>query len=351
MIQPVDDARPTTIGAFDEIIDVRSPAEFAEDHLPGATNLPVLSNQERVEVGTLYVQRSKFMARRLGASYVSRNIADHLAGVLADRTATYAPLVYCWRGGQRSNAMATVLSQVGWRVGLLQGGYKTYRRQVTQALYGGEGEAVTLVRLCGPTGVGKTAVLNELARRGVQTLDLEAMAAHRGSLFGDIPGTGQPTQKMFESRIAMALYGVDRSRPVLVEDEASRIGALNLPPQLWRAMARAPGVDLCASAEQRARRIAADYGSMLATPQELLARIARLPRHHSLEARAHWGKLAVESEGEALAQSLIEAHYDPSYRRAAAAREDLSLGEVTIDGDTDDAIAAAADAVAALIGH
>jgi tRNA 2-selenouridine synthase len=351
MIQPVEDARPATIEAFDEIIDVRSPAEFAEDHLPGATNLPVLSNEERAEVGTLYVQRSKFMARRLGASYVSRNIADHLAGVLADRTAAYAPLIYCWRGGQRSNAMATVLSQVGWRVGLLQGGYKTYRRGVTQTLYGGDGESVTLVRLCGPTGVGKTAVLNELARRGVQTLDLEAMAAHRGSIFGDIPGTGQPTQKMFESRIAMALCKFDQSRPIVVEDEASRIGALNLPPRLWSAMARAPGVDLSASPEQRARRISADYGSMLASPQDVLDRIARLPRHHSREARAYWGKLVVEGEGEALAQSLIEAHYDPSYRRAAAARQALSLGEITIDGDADHAIAAAANAVAALISR
>ena len=350
MIQPVDDAAPATLGAFDEIIDVRTPAEFAEDHLPGAINLPVLSDEQRAEVGTLYVQRSKFLARRLGASYVSRNIADHLAGPLAERTAAFAPLIYCWRGGQRSNAMATVLSQVGWRVGVLQGGYKTYRRHVTRTLYG-DGAILRVVRLCGPTGVGKTAVLNELARRGVQTLDLEAMAAHRGSLFGDIAGTAQPTQKMFESRVAMALARFDPTRPIVVEDEASRIGALNLPPNLWSAMAEAPGVDLCAPAKVRAQRIATDYGAMLTTPREVVDRIARLPRHHSREARAGWTELALAGEGEALAQSLIEAHYDPSYRRAAAAREGLSLGEVRLEDDTDVALSAAADAVAALIAR
>ncbi len=337
MIRTVEDAGAATRAAFDEIIDVRSPAEYAQDHLPGAVNLPVLSDAERAEVGALYVQRSKFLARRVGAAYVSRNIADHLSGPLAGRQGDYRPMVYCWRGGQRSAAMATVLSQVGWRVGLLHGGYKTYRREVIRTLYEST-EPLRLVVLCGPTGVGKTALLQALARHGVQTLDLEAMAGHRGSLFGDLPGTPQPSQKMFESRVAEALDGFDFSRPIVVEDEASRVGELGLPPRLWAAMRGAPGILLRAPAALRARGIAAAYGAAFAGPADILARLERLPRHHSREQRAHWAELALAGAHESLALALIEAHYDPAYRRAAAAQGRTLIGEIDVQPTGDPAI-------------
>ncbi|MGC1304924.1 MAG: tRNA 2-selenouridine(34) synthase MnmH, partial [Caulobacteraceae bacterium] len=218
--------------AFDEVIDVRSPSEFAEDHAPGAVNLPVLSDDERAEVGTIYVQESKFQARRLGAALIVRNIGEHLKGPLRDRPATYRPLVYCWRGGQRSAAMATILAQIGWRTTVLKGGHATYRRQVVEALYE---TPLTLkpVLLAGHTGVAKTEMLQRLAARGVQALDLEELASHRGSLFGARPGRPQPHQKLFESRLWAALGAFDPQRPVAIEAESSKIGDLLIPPSLW----------------------------------------------------------------------------------------------------------------------
>ena len=298
------------LGAFDEVIDVRTPAEFAEDHIPGAANFPVLSNQERAEVGTIYVQDSRFRARRIGAAYVARNIADHLETALKDRSSTYAPLVYCWRGGQRSNAMATVLSQVGWRPTLLAGGYKTYRRGVTAALYDGE-PAFRVILLDGDTGSAKTEILGRLAAHGVQTLDLEALAAHRGSLFGGFANTPQPSQKLFESRLAAALGALDPGRPIVVEAESSKIGELNLPPTLWKAMRGAPRVALRAPRPERARYLVQAYADIIANPAALESALAKLPSHHGAKQRAEWLEMARAGAFERLAESLVEHHYDP----------------------------------------
>jgi tRNA 2-selenouridine synthase len=316
VIETVEDAGPAITSQFDEIIDVRSPAEFAEDHVPSAINLPVLNNAERIEIGTLYVQQSKFLARRIGAAHVSRNIADHLSDALSQKTGAYHPLIYCWRGGQRSSAMATVLSQVGWRVGLLQGGYKTYRRRVTAALYD-SGTTLNAVLLAGETGSGKTELLAMLRQRGVQTLDLEALANHRGSLFGADPNTPQPSQKMFESRLLAAIEGLDPDAPTVIEAESSRIGALFLPPLIWKAMERAPRLEIHAPAAARASYIAATYSDFAADADRLSAALNALPHHHSREDRASWRALAENGETEALARALIDAHYDPAYRRSA----------------------------------
>ena len=221
MIRRTTDLSPQARDGFDALIDVRSPAEFALDHVPGAVNLPVLDDAQRAAVGTEYVQGSKFLARRTGAALVARNIADHLEGPLGDRDGAFKPLVYCWRGGQRSGAMVTVMDQVGWPVTVLEGGYQTWRRQVKATLYDAPLEH-SLILLDGPTGAGKTALLGVLAGRGVQTLDLEALAAHRGSLFGAMPG-GQPSQKAFETRLHDALSRLDPARPILVEaDDGAR---------------------------------------------------------------------------------------------------------------------------------
>lgn len=189
---------------FDAVIDVRSPAEFADDHIPGAINLPVLNDDERARVGTIYKQESPFAARKVGAALVSRNIARHLDEHFADKPKEYRPLVYCWRGGQRSGSFAIILSQIGFRATVLGGGYKTYRGQVMDGLREVSGRFEFRV-LAGRTGSGKTRVLREMAALGGQVLDLEELAVHRGSLLGSEPGCPQPPQRLFESLLYQRL--------------------------------------------------------------------------------------------------------------------------------------------------
>ena len=316
MIQVLDSVDTAALAVFDDIIDVRSPSEFAEDHLPGAISLPVLTDAERAQVGTIYVQDSAFKARRLGAALVARNIALHLETALNDRPAGWRPLVYCWRGGQRSGAMATILGQVGWRTSVLNGGYRTYRRRVNARLYD-EACPLNVVLLDGCTGVGKTEVLARLAERGAQTLDLEALAEHRGSLFGALPGRPQPHQKMFETRLLQALDALDPARPVVVEAESSKIGDCFIPPALWSRMLVAPRIELAAPAAERARYLVRAYADIVADPAALDAVLARLPRHLSKADVEGWRALAAEGAFEALAEALMEAHYDPAYRRSS----------------------------------
>lgn len=344
MIRRIADLSPLARDGFDAVIDVRSPAEFALDHLPGAINLPVLDNAQRAAVGTEYVQGSKFLARRTGAAMVARNVAAHLEGALADRGGGFRPLVYCWRGGQRSGAMVTVMDQVGWPVTVLDGGYQTWRRQVKAALYDTPLQG-RFVLLDGPTGAGKTALLTALSARGAQTLDLEALAAHRGSLFGALPG-GQPSQKAFETRLHDALSRLDPARPVVVEAESSKIGARVIPPSLWAAMADAPVIRLDAPVAVRAARTMRDYAAFAADAAALDQALARLPRHHSKETLKGWRALAAAGDLETLAEALIVAHYDPAYRRAGH-KQEHPAAVVRIDALDEAALAAAANEISA----
>jgi tRNA 2-selenouridine synthase len=344
-IEVVATADPATFARYDAIIDVRSPAEFAEDHAPGAINLPVLDNDERAEVGTMYVQQSAFLARRVGAAKVARNVAHHLETALKDRPANFKPLVYCWRGGQRSNAMATILSQVGWRTALLAGGYKTYRRRVQARLYD-EAWPLKLVLLDGGTGTGKTAILARLAARGVQTLDLEALANHRGSLFGAFADAPQPHQKMFESRLLIAMEALDPARPVVVEAESSKIGDINLPPALWSLMKDAGRLEIVAPLAERARYLVRAYGDIVEGPEALEEAFRRLPTHPGRERLESWRALAAGGAFEALAEALVELHYDPAYARGRKKDAKPRLRTVELEALDEDALDAAADAVA-----
>lgn len=348
------DLTPDARAAYDAIIDVRSPAEFAEDHIPGAINLPVLDDAERAEIGTLYVQTSKFLARRRGAALVARNIAVHLEGALSDRPGGFRPLVYCWRGGQRSGAMVTVMDQVGWPVTRLDGGYQTWRRRVLSRLYDADPDPhpgarePRLVLLDGPTGAGKTAVLGLLAERGVQVLDLEGLARHRGSLFGAMEGP-QPAQRLFESRLTTALDAFDPARPVVVEAESSRIGRLTLPPRLWAAMKAAPRIALIAPLEDRAGFSLQAYAALASDPAGLDEALSRLPVRHGRARIAHWRAMAASGELASLIADLLEVHYDPAYRRAAAQfgppAAVLPSPMFEADGDRDAALSAIETAV------
>ncbi|EEW25292.1 tRNA 2-selenouridine(34) synthase MnmH [Rhodobacter ferrooxidans] len=296
---------------FDDIIDVRSPAEWAEDHLPGAINLAVLDDDERARVGTIYKQDSPFRARKLGAALVARNAARHLEGALADKPGGWRPLVYCWRGGQRSGSFASILSQIGWRVELVAGGYKAWRGLVVRQLYDTP-VASPVVVLAGNTGTAKTELLALLAARGVQVIDLEGLARHRGSLFGAMPD-GQPSQKAFESALAMALVRLDPTRPVVVEAESSKIGARSLPPELWKAMVAAPRIVVAAPLAARASYLVRAYGDLIADPVRLGTVINQLRPLHAAEVIAEWQAMAAAGAFEALAEGLMARHYDPRY--------------------------------------
>ncbi|MGX9349691.1 tRNA 2-selenouridine(34) synthase MnmH [Shimia sp. W99] len=302
---------------FDEIIDVRSPAEYAEDHIPGAINLPALSNEERARVGTIYVQDDPFKARKIGAALVSHNVAAHLEGPLADRPGGWRPLVYCWRGGQRSGSVAIILKQIGWRADTVDGGYQRYRRLVAKALYDAPMPCPVVV-IDGGTGTAKTRLLDHLAAQGAQTLDLEAMAEHRGSLFGPM-SAHQPSQKTFESRLAMGMARLDPSRPVYVEAESSKIGRLIIPPTLWQAMIAAPNLRLTAPLAARADHLLTAYPDMIEDSDKLDQVLQQLVRYHGHEQVAKWREIAGTGDFRTLAQQLIETHYDPRYTRISRA--------------------------------
>ena len=348
-LQLTEDISAGALARYDMVIDVRSPREFAEDHLPGAVNLPVLDDVERAQVGTIYVQESRFKARRVGAAIVARNIARHLETELADRPGGFAPLVYCWRGGMRSNAMATIMSQVGWRTTVLTGGYRTWRRQVSARLYDSALD-LEFVLLDGHTGSAKTEMLGRLAARGLQVLDLEGLAAHRGSLFGALAGRSQPSQKMFESRLLAALDALDPARPVIAEAESSKIGDRMVPPALWQAMAGARRIEVRAPRGARARYLVTAYREIVEDRAALEEAFRRLPVYPAQKRLEDWRRLADAGEFATLAEALVELHYDPAYARSSKKDARPKLGIVEMADLRPADLARAADEIARLAG-
>lgn len=308
-------AKLTQIGSFDEIIDVRSPAEYAMDHLPGAINCPVLDDAERARVGTLYKQESAFAARKVGAALVARNIARHLEQQLHDRPRNWRPLIYCWRGGQRSGAFAHILRQIGWDASRLEGGYKSWRQHIVEQLNTLPGRHQYRV-VTGATGCGKSRLLEALAAQGAQVLHLEQLAAHKGSVLGPLPDTRQPSQKMFESRLYAALRGFDAARPVFVEAESRRIGSLQLPDTLLDAIRNSPGLQIEAAPAARIAFLLRDYAYFLRDPDWLISRLGYLRGLQSNETLAQWTQLIEQREFHRLVGELLERHYDPLYRRS-----------------------------------
>jgi tRNA 2-selenouridine synthase len=321
MIQRLSLTTPADLAALPagSLIDARAPAEFADDHIPGAISLPVLDDAQRAEVGTLYAQVSPFAARKIGGALVAQNVAGHLQGPLADRAKDWSPVVYCWRGGQRSGAFATILSQVGWPVRVIDGGYRAYRRLVVEQLYKAEWP-FPVVLLDGGTGVGKTALLAQLHARGVACLDLEGAANHRGSIFGAMGA--QPSQKAMESAICAQLAGVAPGRPLVVEAESYKIGRRIVPPSLWAAMTRAPRVVVSAPVAARAAYSVAEYASF-ATEERMGAALDGLAHLHPRAVLDDWRAMAAQGAFTELAQALITQHYDPGYARQE--RGDVAL--------------------------
>ncbi|MCM2562865.1 tRNA 2-selenouridine(34) synthase MnmH [Lutimaribacter sp. EGI FJ00015] len=331
---------------FDEIIDVRSPAEYAEDHVPGAINLPALDNDERAIVGTIYTQDDPFKARKVGAALVAQNAARHLQGPLADRQGGWRPLVYCWRGGQRSGSFTSILQQIGWRADTVQGGYKAYRRLVVQALYN-DPVPHRVVLIDGGTGTAKTRLLELLAEAGAQVIDLEGLANHRGSLFGSLGA--QPAQKMLESRIANALVQADPARPLFIEAESAKVGDLLIPPSLWHAMRVAPRITVQAPIDARAAYLVRAYADMTEDAARLAETLEALRPYQGAKQVEAWQELAAKGAFEQLARQLITTHYDPRYAKKP---DDRATPEtvLSLNALDDDSLRAAVPRIISIAG-
>lgn len=302
------------LDGFDTIIDARSEGEFALDHLPGAINCPVLDNEQRIRVGTLYKQVGAFEAKKLGAALVARNIAMHLETRFADKPREWKPLVYCWRGGNRSGSLAHILAKIGWPVVQLDGGYKAYRAQVSAALEAPPALAWRVI--CGTTGSGKSRLLETLDGIGAQVLDLEKLAAHRGSVLGHLPHEPQPTQKLFETRIWDKLRHFDPSRPVFVESESKKVGNLRVPDAVMEGIRAAPCVSLNLSRPNRVRLLMEDYEHFARDPDALNGQLDHLVQLHGRAKIDAWHALANEGAMPELVDQLLVEHYDPAYLRS-----------------------------------
>jgi tRNA 2-selenouridine synthase len=301
---------------FEAIIDARTPSEYALDHIPGAVSAPVLDDAERAEVGTLYKKVSPFEAKKLGGALVAKNVARHVEQLFGKKDKTWRPLIYCWRGGKRSGAMAHILREIGWEAQTLDGGYRAYRRWVVEALATRPAELDFIV-VHGPTGSGKSRFLAALGRAGAQVLDLEALAAHRGSVLGGLPGEPQPSQKWFESQLLAELEKFDRARPVFVEGESKKIGELQVPEALMARMRGSHCIVLDTDLQTRVTLLLDEYRHFLADRAALEAQLDCLVALHGRERISEWKALATAGKWREFVERLLVQHYDPAYRRSS----------------------------------
>lgn len=313
VILPLSDVLPH-LDEFDAIIDVRSPSEFAIDHIPGAISCPVLDDKERAHVGTMYTQVSPFEAKKVGAALIARNIANHIEECFVSKPRDWKPLVYCWRGGDRSGSKAHILAKIGWPAIQLDGGYKAFRTHVNAALH--DLPELELRVVCGSTGSGKSRLLGVLKAIGAQVLDLEVLAAHRGSVLGHLPNCPQPSQKSFETSIWDALRHFDLTLPVFIEAESKKVGNLFVPDALIARMHTAACISLKTSREHRVRLLLEDYAHLVQQPELLNGQLNYLVALHGREKISSWQALATAGRMSEVVEALLQDHYDPAYNRS-----------------------------------
>ena len=298
---------------FDAIIDVRSPAEFALDHIPGSINYPVLNNEERAQIGTLYKQVSPFAAKKLGAAIVSRNIAQHLEQSMLDHPREWRPLIYCWRGGERSSAFTHVLNRIGWKAMQLEGGYQGFRRIVIDDLDLAAKQFQFQV-ICGMTGTGKTRILHELQSLGAQVLDLEGLAIHRGSVLGNEPDSEQPSQKGFETALWNALQSLDPSKPVFIESESKKVGGVHIPDALMETIRNGLCIELRSSLPTRVSWLLHEYHHFLENTAQFKEKLGLLTTRYGKVQIAEWFNQIDAGDFNPLVTDLLVKHYDPAYQ-------------------------------------
>lgn len=300
------------LDAFDTIIDARSEDEYAEDHLPGAVNWPTLNNEERKAVGTTYKQVNAFEAKKRGAAIAARNISAHIEREVIDKPKDWKPLTYCWRGGKRSGSLSLILSEIGFRVTIIDGGYKAFRAALLE-------DIPRLAPLfdwrviCGTTGSGKTRLLQALDQAGAQVLDLEALANHRSSVLGAIPGVAQPSQKHFDMRIWDALRRLDPARPVFVESESKKVGNVAVPAALIEAMRTGQCLNLVLPDEERVALLLEDYDFFVRNTEAFCERLDALTQIRGKVVVDGWKDSVRAGQIEPVVRDLLLSHYDPVY--------------------------------------
>lgn len=305
------------LDSFDSVIDARSENEYAEDHLPGALNWPTLNNAERHEVGTLYKQVSPFEARKRGAAIAARNISTHIEREVLGKPKDWKPLTYCWRGGKRSGSLSLILGEIGFRVTIIEGGYKAFRHALLADIERLAPQLDWRV-VCGTTGSGKTRLLQALATAGAQVLDLEALANHRSSVLGAIPGQPQPSQKEFDTRIWDALRRYDPARPVYVESESKKVGDVAVPAALIDAMRAAPCLNLLLPDEERVALLLEDYAHFVQNHAAFCERLDALTELRGKKVIEAWKAQVHGGQIDAVVRELLLAHYDPGYLQSMA---------------------------------
>ena len=300
------------LASFSAVIDARSEGEYAEDHLPGAVNWPSLNDAERQQVGTQYKQVNAFEAKKQGAAMVARNVAAHIEREVLDKPRGWQPLVYCWRGGKRSGSLALILDQIGFKVTLVEGGYKAFRAALVADL------SVQVARLkfevvCGTTGSGKTRFLQALAEQGAQVLDLEALANHRSSVLGLVPGQTQPTQKAFDTRIWAALKSFSAERVVYIESESKKVGNVTVPESLIAAMRQSPCMHLVLDESERVKLLMQDYDFFVKDSAYFCERLDALAQARGATVVRDWQSRVKAGDIAGVVQELLVLHYDPVY--------------------------------------
>ena len=300
------------LDAFDTVIDARSEGEFALDHLPGAENWPTLNDEERQLIGTTYVQVNQFEAKKRGAVIAARNIAGHIEREVITKPKDWRPLAYCWRGGKRSGSLSLVLDQIGFRVTLVEGGYKAFRAAMLADIV----EKVSLLNfqvVCGTTGSGKTRLLQALATAGAQVLDLEALARHRSSVLGAIPGQTQPTQKRFDTLVWDALRSFEPQRPVFVESESKKVGNVSVPAALVERMRASSCWDLTLTMDERVALLLEDYDFFVKDSMHFCNRLDVLADFRGKAVVQAWKDQVTNGDFAPVVQELLVQHYDPVY--------------------------------------
>lgn len=291
------------------LLDVRTPAEFAKGHIPGAVNLPLFSDAERVVIGTLYVQKGRQYAVDEGIRILGPRLWDYISE--ARSVASGKPLcVYCWRGGTRSGFVSWLLDMGGMEVSRLKGGYKAFRRYGESLI---SDTSWPFVVLGGATGCGKTPILHELRHLGEQVLDLEALAHHKGSAFGAIGQPPQPTTEQFINLLYHELTMLDPTRRIWVESESKLIGKVFIPDILWQTICRAPMMRLDIPLEVRAEHIVAEYGT--APVSELMDSFERITKRLGSEQKQR-AQEALLSGDLRTAVSIALTYYDKAYNRS-----------------------------------